>query len=311
MTVSGFLSRLEGVKRSGGGWIARCPAHDDHNPSLSIAEGKGQRIMVKCHAGCSYDNIIAALGLRPSDLFQQKAERRKGSPPSQDLTPEQKRGRWPRFENPTPLELHRIGELRNIGEDGLRLAVKRGLLRCADYKSERCWLVTDEARFNAQARRLDGQPFKHDGTDKKTLTLPGSKASWPVGLNEIEPFHNVMLVEGGPDLLAAHQFITVEECDVDCCAVAVLGASQLLSKSVLARFTGKHVRIFPHVDASGRKAAVEWARALLPVAAHVDVFSFDGLRRLDEQPVNDLNDLCSIHADDFETEKELWNLCPA
>ena len=34
-----ILSRLEGVRKVGNGWVALCPAHDDHNPSLSIGFG--------------------------------------------------------------------------------------------------------------------------------------------------------------------------------------------------------------------------------------------------------------------------------
>lgn len=230
----------------------------------------------------------------------------------EQVTPEQKRARWPKFETPTKLELHQIGELRNIGADGLALAVRRGLLRCADYFGARCWIVTDTTGYNAQARRLDGLPFgKRDGTSAKALTLPGSTASWPVGLNELEPFQSVMLCEGGPDLLAAHHFITVEERDFTCCSVAMLGASNRIPESALPKFAGKQVRIFPHCDIAGKQAAGRWAKALLTVTARADVFSLDGLRRVDEQPVKDLNDLCSIHADDFENDRELWNLCPA
>ena len=46
----------------------KCPAHDDAHGSLSasLAEGK---ILLKCHAGCEFKTIIAALGLKPTDLF--------------------------------------------------------------------------------------------------------------------------------------------------------------------------------------------------------------------------------------------------
>lgn len=47
-------------KRSGRGYIARCPAHDDEHPSLSI-NARGGRILVKCHAGCSQNRVLAAL----------------------------------------------------------------------------------------------------------------------------------------------------------------------------------------------------------------------------------------------------------
>jgi hypothetical protein len=41
MTLRDLLGKLKGARRSGKGWTARCPAHDDHNCSLSIGEGTG------------------------------------------------------------------------------------------------------------------------------------------------------------------------------------------------------------------------------------------------------------------------------
>jgi putative DNA primase/helicase len=54
------IIRALGARRCGSSWIARCPAHDDRNPSLSIRESDG-KVLVCCHAGCSQENVIAAL----------------------------------------------------------------------------------------------------------------------------------------------------------------------------------------------------------------------------------------------------------
>ncbi|MGA9994659.1 MAG: AAA family ATPase [Pyrinomonadaceae bacterium] len=62
MSVYDTLNKLKGVKRSGDGWIAFCCAHDDNHHSLGISEKNG-RVLLFCHAGCSYDEIIAALGI--------------------------------------------------------------------------------------------------------------------------------------------------------------------------------------------------------------------------------------------------------
>ena len=48
----------------GRGWIARCPAHDDRHPSLSIADTKDGKVLVRCHAGCDQQHVIAALKAR-------------------------------------------------------------------------------------------------------------------------------------------------------------------------------------------------------------------------------------------------------
>jgi 5S rRNA maturation endonuclease (ribonuclease M5) len=68
MYISEFLPLLNGAKKSGEGWIARCPAHDDKTPSLSVSNGAG-KILLKCHAGCSLNSILAALGLNAQELF--------------------------------------------------------------------------------------------------------------------------------------------------------------------------------------------------------------------------------------------------
>ena len=52
----------------GGKWhgaygTARCPAHDDRNPSLSIRDGAGGRLLMHCHAGCAFADILDAAGV--------------------------------------------------------------------------------------------------------------------------------------------------------------------------------------------------------------------------------------------------------
>jgi hypothetical protein len=69
VTVEDFLGGLEQVRKSGPGWVARCPAHEDRSPSLSIREGDDGRVLVHCHAGCTTDKVCASLGLRLSDLL--------------------------------------------------------------------------------------------------------------------------------------------------------------------------------------------------------------------------------------------------
>jgi hypothetical protein len=69
MTISDLLSRVDAVKDKGGGkWSAKCPAHKDRTPSLSIREGE-RAILLKCWAGCSLDTIASRLGIEIKDLF--------------------------------------------------------------------------------------------------------------------------------------------------------------------------------------------------------------------------------------------------
>ncbi|HEX8073221.1 MAG TPA: AAA family ATPase [Pyrinomonadaceae bacterium] len=62
MNARDILHQLQSVKRAGGGWTARCPAHDDRHNSLSVSDGdKG--LLLYCHAGCTYEAIKGALGV--------------------------------------------------------------------------------------------------------------------------------------------------------------------------------------------------------------------------------------------------------
>ena len=71
MTLSQFLSRFETVKKAGDQFMVRCPAHQDKGPSLAVKDGR-EGILLHCHAGCSTENILAALNLSAPDLFPDK-----------------------------------------------------------------------------------------------------------------------------------------------------------------------------------------------------------------------------------------------
>jgi putative DNA primase/helicase len=60
MTAESIANALGG-RKAGGGWIARCPAHDDREPSLSICDSEDDKVLVRCHAGCEQEQVIAAL----------------------------------------------------------------------------------------------------------------------------------------------------------------------------------------------------------------------------------------------------------
>lgn len=85
MSAETLLSRLERVKRTGDGrYQARCPAHDDRGPSLSIRELDDGRVLVHCFAGCDVHSVLSAVGLSFDDLF-----------PPRDLGQQAKRERRP------------------------------------------------------------------------------------------------------------------------------------------------------------------------------------------------------------------------
>jgi len=70
MAATSLIERLDGLRETGRGrWIARCPAHDDRSPSLSIRELDDGRVLVHCFAGCEVQNVLDSVGLTFSDLY--------------------------------------------------------------------------------------------------------------------------------------------------------------------------------------------------------------------------------------------------
>jgi len=63
-----FRSKLQQVKPTSNGIEALCPAHDDKTASLS-ARLETDKIILTCHAGCSFDEIVSALGMEQSQFF--------------------------------------------------------------------------------------------------------------------------------------------------------------------------------------------------------------------------------------------------
>jgi hypothetical protein len=69
VTCAEFARLVENAKRRADGkwWDARCPAHADKRASLSFAAGD-YALVVECHAGCTREQIAAAVGLRAADF---------------------------------------------------------------------------------------------------------------------------------------------------------------------------------------------------------------------------------------------------
>ena len=65
-----FASLLGAKRISKGKYLARCPAHFDKHPSLSIAEGRKHPVVFKCmSAGCTNDEVLRAIGMTWRDLL--------------------------------------------------------------------------------------------------------------------------------------------------------------------------------------------------------------------------------------------------
>ncbi len=147
------------------------------------------------------------------------------------------------------------------------------------------WIITDGARLGAQARRMDGKPYA-DG--QKSKTIHGTTGKWPVGIHG-STAPEIALVEGGPDLLAAHTAITaIGAFHIQ--PVSMLGSSQQIHPEALPLFANKTVWVFPHNDENlaGLQGAIRWRTQLTKVGATVIPFDFSPY-----PGVKDLNDFVS------------------
>ena len=180
-----------------------------------------------------------------------------------------------------------------------RLA-EAGILRTM-MGAEQQWVLVDGPEMprdiiTAEIRRYDRRPFGHGA---KAHTCKGATKGWPIGLSLAmkDPSQTIILVEGGPDLLAAYALIEYLSRH-DCVAIAILGREiRRLIPEAQRVFAGRDVLILPHRDkdksgeiTDGQDAAVEWARMLLNDcgAADVSMSSLEGLTRPDGQPAKDL-----------------------
>jgi putative DNA primase/helicase len=73
LPIEKVLGVLEGVKQTGRNtWKAKCPAHDDKNPSLKVTRADDDAVLTHCYTGCSFDDVVNATPLSKSDFFPPK-----------------------------------------------------------------------------------------------------------------------------------------------------------------------------------------------------------------------------------------------
>ena len=83
--IEKLLSTLDKVKLvKAGRWVARCPAHHDRTPSLSIRETQDGTILINCWSGCNAAQIVAAVGLELRDLFPARVGKPRKPGPSRE-----------------------------------------------------------------------------------------------------------------------------------------------------------------------------------------------------------------------------------
>ncbi len=158
-SVEHIARALGNPRRNGDGWLARCPAHDDKNPSLSLKNHNG-RILVHCHAGCSQEAVVAALKAR---------------------------GLWPGHD-PAEAPLRPRGIPAEL--DGARFA------KAWDYRDAAGNLLGFVCRFDGPGGKVIRPAFRREGDQWR---FGGAPKPWPLFRLDVltaNPDKPVLLAEG-------------------------------------------------------------------------------------------------------------------
>lgn len=227
------LSKLDGVRREhDGGFVAKCPAHDDHRPSLRVAKGDDGKCLVHCRAGCDAKAVVAALGLEMRDLH---------TPRSHAVTPRTR---------PTNPQAERAADGFETAND----AAKAYAARLGRWSHS--WTYRDAAGkpigivlrwSHPDGSKRDVRPIWFSAGKWRQQSLSGERPLFR--LDALTNASRVYVTEGEKcaELLASLGFA----------ATTSSGGSAAAHKSNWTALSGREVCILPDEDGAGLKYASE------------------------------------------------------
>jgi hypothetical protein len=287
-----FLGRLKGLKQlpdSGkylARWSARCPAHDDRTPSLSISLTR-DRLLVHCHAKCKTEAVVRAVGLEMSDLYlsssepapSRKSELDRSSPDrsSPDNTSPQKTSLAPKSSNPKSS----TERAPNQTSSAKKKSVRSGRITDTyDYYDAEGTLLYQVVRFDPKGFR-QRRPDPHgnwiwsmEGVERIPYQLPEM-------LEAIGEGHPILIVEGEKDVETALRMRS--EFDAPSgrlfSATTAPGGAGKWRTSFSRFFEGAHVWIVPDLDEAGFDHARQIAKRLRGVAESIKLLRLPSTTR--------------------------------
>lgn len=294
------------------------PLRDDSNPSWGIYQ-RGERWFWRDHGtgdgGDEIDFLAHMDEVDPRQNFTGLLDRwemvsKFPDPNPQAITPASKRRRSGQpdcstIRQGTEEELHQLCQLRGFDLASMEWAQQRGILRFGSFLGVPCYGVTDQGRRLLEWRRLEGQlfPAKGELAERKSHTVGGSNKSWPVGIQEAKEAQGILLVEGLPDLLAAHTVISREGKQATWAPVGLMGATARIDAEALELFRGKRVKLVPHLDEAGLKGAQARQEVLKGIASKVEFFLVDEPGK--DPHLKDLCDYLPTHVQELAAGKEV------
>lgn len=249
----GALFRLDCNPRKTGEcqWQARCPVHDDRNPSLAVSVARDGAPLLHCHAGCLFEDVIAAL-----DTGRTVLDAAPSQPPTPDPLPTdaELRAYQDALTEPVAAAVQKVRgwSLATLRAHGIGYANKH--LQIPMY--ERAQIV-NVGRYQPGRGKVKG--LKH--RTKPLYHLPH--------LGAVAGDRPLWIVEGEPDVLSAYELCLW--------AIGVPGVNNW-RQEYAARFKGRAVRICIDCDDQGREAAERILADLIPVTDRVRVIDLDATR---------------------------------
>lgn len=314
------------MKKSGAGlWVTCCPFHAEKSGSFNVGGKKGFEHRGHCF-GCGWDGDVFAFWMarRGCDFKAAvmdlaslarvpvgegvewtRPEVRKVRQPEKRLEVAVVRPRLPPLRHLRREECAVLGRARGIDPEAVwmaarvhrRVAFSDWPLYCGHDGAWReraagtwpSWCAIDETRYTAEFRRLDNGLYpKQDGGKIKAWGCAGK--NWPLGAASMNGRKCVLLVEGGPDMLAAYDLLMRWRMLERVAVVCMLGAGNKMREEALKHFAGCRVRIMVDADAlkdanepdsngrvvkrkvPGMEAAMRWEEQLTGAGAAVESF---------------------------------------
>ncbi len=266
------LQKLKGIRKTNQGWTALCPAHEDHQNSLSISEAGDGKVLLKCFAGCSAEQIVQSLGLKMSDLFPDSPIQRDALSTSKTTaTVQQSLG----------CTLEQYAQIKKIPVDFL---IKLGLSDETHKGSKRVVIPYLNIDQELVAIRYRCALAKSDGINQRFKWRTNDKASL-YGLWKLKEFKSqkfVILVEGESDChtLWLHGFP----------AIGIPGAA-IWKEEWFGFLENFEIIYVVHENDRGGEAVLKWiAKSKLKIK----------IRILDLTPHKDPSDLHVAKPDEFK-----------
>jgi len=237
-------------RRAGAGWAARCPAHDDRRASLSVAAGDNGGAVVHCHAGCEPSAVVAALGLRLSDLMPNNGKTGRKTPHA---------GR------PSPKPAPSNGQSYPTAEAAIGTFAKQFGGRPPDQR----WDYHDAAGDVVGAVLRWNQP---DGSKAIRPLRRNLDGTWAIGaLSEPRPLYRLpaVLAAGAETPVVAAEGEKTVDAAWQCGLVATTsaGGAGAANKTDWQPLAGRRVVILPDNDEPGEQYAEDVAQLVLAAGA--------------------------------------------